>query len=565
MEALHILHLEDNATDSQLLQFKLSRHGITSDIQVATTKAEYQYWLTQNNVDIILSDSGVPDLSGTSAWAIARQEVPHTPFVFVSNHIDDDQALNLISQGVEDYIRKDQLWRLVALLQKLGAKQPAAAHGQPAIIPPGHHHAPTEPTQPTPLTENARNAPLEYLVQIIQELSLAHTLNDITAIVRRAARALTGADGATFVLREGDLCYYADEDAIQPLWKGQRFSKDICIGGWCMENKQHVVIEDVFEDVRIPYEAYRPTFIKSLVMVPIRTENPIGAIGTYWASNHHAQPEEIKLLQALADTTAVAMENVQVHVDLENRIRNRTNQLQTVNQELMSFSSNLSHDLRSPLTIIRGFSSLLMDQYGDQLDKFAYGSLAKIDQCAARMNALIDQVLGLYQFSQQDIQSQSVNLSELARNTLSSLEAINPERQIKWQVDDNMVAQGDPLLLGTVLENLLSNAWKFSSKCFESVISVGVATRQQDTITFFVRDNGAGFDMASADKLFQPFNRLHQTKDFTGNGVGLASVQRIIHRHGGQIWAKSVVGQGATFYVSLPVQAMAAKAPLQLV
>jgi diguanylate cyclase (GGDEF)-like protein len=151
---------------------------------------------------------------------------------------------------------------------------------------------------------------LATLTTAVQELSLAETAERIQQITRTAARELTGSDGATFVLRDDDKCYYVDEDAIEPLWKGQRFPLEACISGWSMLNRRHVVIEDIYEDPRIPHEAYRPTFVKSLVMVPIRTLDPIGAIGLYWADHHRATDAEIGLARALADSTAIALENV---------------------------------------------------------------------------------------------------------------------------------------------------------------------------------------------------------------------------------------------------------------
>jgi putative two-component system response regulator len=155
------------------------------------------------------------------------------------------------------------------------------------------------------------------LVSVIQDLSLARSVREIQAIVRAAARRLTGADGATFVLRDGNRCHYADEDAISPLWKGQRFELSRCISGWAMLNRRPAVIEDIYADDRIPHDAYRRTFVKSLAMVPIRTRDPIGAIGNYWARRHDPTPHEVELLQALADSTAVAMENVRAYAELE--------------------------------------------------------------------------------------------------------------------------------------------------------------------------------------------------------------------------------------------------------
>jgi putative two-component system response regulator len=165
---------------------------------------------------------------------------------------------------------------------------------------------------PLPHLDQARE-----LVAAIQQLSLARSISDIQGIVRTAARRLTGADGATFVLRDGESCYYVDESAIAPLWKGQRFPMQSCISGWTMLNRRPAAIEDIYADDRIPHGAYRPTFVKSLAMVPIRTAEPVGAIGTYWASRHRPTEEEVELLQALADSTAVAMENVLVYRQLE--------------------------------------------------------------------------------------------------------------------------------------------------------------------------------------------------------------------------------------------------------
>lgn len=172
------------------------------------------------------------------------------------------------------------------------------------------------------------NQRLQYLICVIQHLSVARDLESIMAAVRTGARQLTGADGATFVLREQDQCYYADEDAISPLWKGQRFPMSACISGWVMLHQQTAVIEDIYADPRIPVDAYRPTFVKSLVMVPIRPLEPLGAIGTYWATHHTPSSQELELLQTLADTAAVALDNVRLYEEQEQRIHERTAQLE---------------------------------------------------------------------------------------------------------------------------------------------------------------------------------------------------------------------------------------------
>jgi GAF domain-containing protein len=175
---------------------------------------------------------------------------------------------------------------------------------------------------------------VEYLVDVVQELSLARSLDAVIQIVSKAARRVAGADGAAFVLRDGDSCHYVDEDAISPLWKGRRFHMASCISGWVMLNRQPAIIPDIHTDPRIPIDAYRPTFVKSLVMVPIRTIAPLGAIGNYWAECRQPLPHEVRLLQTLADTTAVALENVQVYQELEQRVRSRTAELERANEEL---------------------------------------------------------------------------------------------------------------------------------------------------------------------------------------------------------------------------------------
>ncbi len=162
---------------------------------------------------------------------------------------------------------------------------------------------------------------MERLVAVVQALSRARSMETIHEIVLRASRDLTGADGASFVLREGDQCYYADENAIGPLWKGKRFPLSTCVSGWVMLNHESVFIKDIYHDPRVPIDAYRPTFVKSMAMVPIRHDDPVGAIGNYWATTRHFSLEELRVLQVLADTTSVAIENVELRDNLEMNTR----------------------------------------------------------------------------------------------------------------------------------------------------------------------------------------------------------------------------------------------------
>src|ERR1700712_465789 len=179
---------------------------------------------------------------------------------------------------------------------------------------------------------------MEKLLRAVQELSLARSLPEIQRIVRTAARGLTECDGASFVLRDNGMCFYADEDAITPLWKGSRFPMDVCVSGWAMLNREAAVIPDIYQDDRVPVEAYRPTFVKSMVMVPIRKLDPIGAIGNYWSYRRHPSAQEVAMLQALADSTSIAMENVQVYSELEARVQDRTAALEQANEDIRQLS-----------------------------------------------------------------------------------------------------------------------------------------------------------------------------------------------------------------------------------
>src|SRR6266542_2196952 len=195
------------------------------------------------------------------------------------------------------------------------------------------------PASPSPAAVPDR---VTDLIDVIQRLSQARDVATVQDIVRRAARRLTGADGATFVLCDGDQCHYVDEDAVGPLWKGQRFPMSACVSGWAMMNRSTVVIEDVFADGRVPHDAYRETFVKSMVMVPVRGgSDPLGAIGTYWAKKHRPGDAEVRLIEALAGTTAVALENVRLIDGLESLVKLRTAELEEANGRLVTVNSEL--------------------------------------------------------------------------------------------------------------------------------------------------------------------------------------------------------------------------------
>jgi signal transduction histidine kinase len=226
--------------------------------------------------------------------------------------------------------------------------------------------------------------------------------------------------------------------------------------------------------------------------------------------------------------------------------------LKISNQELEAFSYSVAHDLRAPLRGINGFSRALLEDYGDKLDAEGKEHLERVASAAQRMGQLIDALLALSRVSRSELHREAVNLSRTADGVVKGLRSTTTsERAVEFVNEGEVIANGDPVLLRAALENLLGNAWKFTSGCTAARITFGAAEQDGGRV-YYVQDNGAGFDMAYADKLFTPFQRLHQASEFAGTGIGLATVQRIVHRHGGRIWATGAVGQGATFRFTLP-------------
>jgi light-regulated signal transduction histidine kinase (bacteriophytochrome) len=231
-------------------------------------------------------------------------------------------------------------------------------------------------------------------------------------------------------------------------------------------------------------------------------------------------------------------------------LRRRTTELEASNKELEAFSYSVSHDLRAPLRSITGFSTVLLEDYSDELDKEGKSYLKKISDAGELMGQLMDDLLKLSRVTRSDLNREKLDLTDMARKIVDELRKDEPKRKVKVTIAPNMAADGDKNLVNLVLQNLLGNAWKYTSKTSESRIEMGTVEHNGKR-AYFVRDNGVGFDMIYANKLFQPFQRLHKATEFAGTGIGLATVQRIIRRHGGEVWAEAKVGEGATFYFTL--------------
>lgn len=259
---------------------------------------------------------------------------------------------------------------------------------------------------------------------------------------------------------------------------------------------------------------------------------------------YHAKARQLQAEKNLAATLQESNER------LERKVQERTAELLVVNKELEAFSYSVSHDLRAPLRAINGFNQILLADYSDKLDAKGIHYLQNVRANALQMGQLIDDLLRLSQVTQTELHYETVNLSHLAEQIARDLQESQPDRQVEFIIAPDLTVQGDATLLRVVMQNLMENAWKYTSHHPAARIEFGVEDIK-GAHAFYVRDDGAGFDMAYADKLFDTFQRLHHTEEFPGMGVGLATVQRIIHRHGGRIWATGTVEQGATFYFIL--------------
>jgi signal transduction histidine kinase/ActR/RegA family two-component response regulator len=329
--------------------------------------------------------------------------------------------------------------------------------------------------------------------------------------------------------------------------------------GQCTAHGEARVALDVVGEEAMRFDNPLLPRTRSEMALPLigRGQRCIGALTVQSAEEAAFSEEDIATLQVMADQLAIAIENARLYeqvrhhaAGLEERVAERTAELAAVNKELEAFAYSVSHDLRAPLRSIDGFSQVLLEEYDDGLDADGQNYLRRVRAASQRMGELIDDLLRLSRVTRAEMIREKVDLSALAQEVAAQLQETQPERQVEFVIAEGLVANGDARLLRVVLENLLGNAWKFTGKQTCARIEFS-CTETDGKPAYFVRDSGAGFDMAYADKLFGAFQRLHSTAEFEGAGIGLATIQRIIHRHGGQVWAKGAVGQGATFYFTL--------------
>ena len=364
-------------------------------------------------------------------------------------------------------------------------------------------------------------------------------------------------------LARSDACLLTEADEVSPIGDS--------IVGQVFRSHEPVVVDD-YQHWEFSLPSVVDSGVSSAMGVPLMVnERPVGVMIAHNYERRAFSGQQVALLRLFAGQIAPALEAARLHLEsegrrrraeqaeeqvralnaeLERRVHERTAELEAANQELEAFCYSVSHDLRAPLRSMDGFCQVLFEDYGERLDDRAVGYLQRVRAASQRMAQLIDDLLQLSRITRTEMQRQRVDLSQVARAIAADLVAREPEREVSFRIADGLQAVGDARLLRVALENLLGNAWKFTSKHATGQIELGRTERDGQAV-FFVSDDGAGFDMAYSDKLFGPFQRLHGTTEFEGTGIGLATVQRIVSRHGGQIWAEAEVERGARFSFSL--------------
>ena len=331
--------------------------------------------------------------------------------------------------------------------------------------------------------------------------------------------------------------------------------------GQCVANTQARIALDTEKEAVHFENPYLPETRSEMALPLVSRGDCIGALTVQSTAASAFSAGDVAILQSMADQLATALVNARLYeevqhyaVSLEDRVAERTAELAAVNQELEAFAYSVSHDLRAPLRSIDGFSQALLEDYQDKVDDTGKDYLRRVRAGSQRMGHLIDDLLKLSRLTRREMLREKVDLSALVRCAANELQQREPDRNVEFVLADSVVAYGDEHLLTILFENLLNNAWKFTSKHDRATIEFGVMAEKGEKV-YYVRDNGAGFDMAYADKLFGAFQRLHAMTEFEGSGIGLATAQRVVRRHGGRIWAEGAVDRGATFYLTLSSRA----------
>jgi two-component system, NtrC family, sensor kinase len=531
--AVRILIVEDSETQALKLRFLLEEEGWEA-VCVATAELALEE-LNQRLPALIIVDYHLPGMNGDELCRKVRLNVAARgiPIVMLTSEQNSESEPAGLDSGADDYVSKSAgpellLLRVRALLRNAIAGLPSPASPQEMSFRRARILAIDDsPTYLQNLVETFRNEGYEV------------------------TEACGGKEGLQLVARDSFDCIMVD--LVMPEMDGIEVCRRTNEISRAMDHPMVVIMltsSDSREDMTRGLEAGADDFVaKSNDITVLKARVRASLRRKFFQEENRNIREQLSRAEIHATEVRAALQLSEMRTVL-------IKELERKNNELEAFSYSVSHDLRAPLRRIDGFCRALRDDYSEKLDAEGQGYLDRVCVAAARMGELIDDLLALSKVGRADLQRRPVNLSALAREVATELQSANPSRKMQILIPDGMMADADRRLLRVVLENLLGNAWKFTAAVGEALIEMGISERD-GVPTYFVRDNGAGFDMANALRLFTPFQRLHSEAEFPGTGIGLATVHRIIDRHGGRIWAESAVEQGSTFLWTLPPPAVA--------
>jgi len=494
-----VLLIEDNPGDARLVtEYLRERFGDECAVLGARTLAAGLEALRTTQVDLVLLDLCLPDSTGLDTFYQVHAQAPRTPVVILTGDDDDAQATEALRVGAEDYLAKKHA-DSVALIRTM-------------------RHA----VQRRHAADAARSSEVGWraLVDTMEEGIVQVDAGGCIRFANARVADMLGLALPTLhgrrLLESVDPAHRAAAAGLLGIAPGSRASGELCLRrGDGME-----------------------TWV-------------VAAAGRMTAL-HSGWTETVVMLTDITGRRPADAELRRLKAQLEERVAERSAQLEAANADLEAFNHSVAHDLRAPLNAILGFASILQEDAAGLLSTTQQRHLQFIERSAQSMNELIGGLLALAKVARQDLACQDLDLSAMAAAIVEHLAREQPQHRVEWHIEPGLCCHGDPVLMGVVLQNLLHNAWKYTGGVPRPQVHFGLAPMPLQGLVYYVRDNGVGFDMAWAGRLFMPFQRLPSAQVFAGTGLGLATVRRIVERHGGRIWAESEPGTLTTFFFSLP-------------
>ncbi|MBI4249255.1 MAG: response regulator [Elusimicrobia bacterium] len=531
--AHRIVLVEDSPTQAAKLSAQLEAEGF--EVKACSSAEEGLREISDNPPDLLVVDYYLPGLRGDELCRRIRMNIEARQIPVLMFTVDDTHAMELrgLDSGADDYISKSAdpevlIARIRALLRKGRESQAILGAAQPHMRDVWMLAVDDSPT---------------YLEKIVLELEQDGYKCDRAASGGECLKKLEARPFDCVIL-----------DLVMPGMDGIAVCRRITEMRRGLRNPLAVLMltaQEGKEDLTRALEAGADDFVgKSSEMAVLKGRIRALLRRNFYLEENRKIIEELKAKEMEAVRAKIEKEAAQARASLAQKLEIANAKLEEANRELESFSYSVSHDLRSPLRTIDGFSQVLLEDYADKLDEPGKDHLNRVRRGCQQMGELIDDLLNLARVIRHEIKMEKTDLIVIARAVMEQLKKANPGRKPEFTAPPKLPVTGDPGLLRAAIENLLGNAWKFTGKKMGAKIELGTMRKDGETI-YFVRDNGAGFDMSYANKLFAAFQRLHSQEEFPGTGIGLATVQRIVRRHGGRIWAEGAVDKGAAFYFTL--------------